>query len=351
VANVSLPIHGRGAGGNPPNRFEPIVLERDPEATLEDEPALTTQYFRDWTRSIIAHNDSPDVGFEYSINPYRGCEHGCIYCYARPTHEYLGLSAGLDFESRIFVKEDAPQLLRKELMARKWTPQCISISGVTDCYQPAERYFRLTRRCLEVLAEFGNPATVITKSHLVTRDIDVLQRLAKIQGILVMLSVTTLDPEVSRTMEPRAAAPERRLNAIQQLASAGIPTGVMVAPVVPGLTDHEIPAILDACARAGAVTCGYVPLRLPFAVAPLFEQWVENCFPDRRNKILNRIRSLRGGKLNDANFHTRMRGEGEFASQMKNMFEIARRKAGLDKPCPELSTEHFKRPGAQMALF
>ena len=353
MSSVPLPIHGRGAGGNPPNRFEPIAFERDPDACIDpaDDPALTTQYFKDSTRSIIAENDSPDVGFRFSINPYRGCEHGCIYCYARPTHEYLGLSAGLDFESRIFVKTDAPQLLRKELMAKKWSPQTISISGVTDCYQPAERHFKLTRQCLEVLAEFGNPAGIVTKSHLVTRDIDVLQKLAAINAIIVMLSVTTLDGDVSRKMEPRAASPERRLEAIRQLTAAGIAVGVMVAPVVPGLTDHEIPTILAAAASAGAVTAGYVPLRLPYAVAPLFEQWVQTHFPDRAGKILNRIKDLRGGKLNDANFHTRMRGQGQFAEHMKSIFDLAKRKASLDKPFPDLATCHFTRPGSQLTMF
>jgi DNA repair photolyase len=349
--HIPLPIHGRGATDNPPNRFEPIALEPDPDFVDDDPKAPKTEYLRDVSRTVICRNDSPDVGFEFSINPYRGCEHGCIYCYARPTHEYFGLGAGLDFETKIFVKTDAPQLLRKELASEKWQPQTISISGVTDCYQPVERRLKLTRRCLEVLAEFRNPVGIVTKSHLVTRDIDVLKQLASHQGAIVFVSITSLDAELSCRMEPRAAAPKRRLEAIAELTGAGIPAGVMVAPVIPGLTDHEMPAILAAAAQAGAITCGYIPLRLPGAVAPVFEGWLAQHFPDRKGKIINRIRSIRGGKLNDSNFHSRMRGKGEFADQMKSMFKLARRRAGLDKPFPGLSTDSFRRPGGQMRLF
>jgi len=351
---VSITIHGRGASDNPRNRFETIELEPDPEFVPDpDDPptAPQTRFFRDTTRTIIAHNDSPDVGFEYSINPYRGCEHGCTYCYARPTHEYLSLSAGLDFETKIFVKLDAPQLLRKELSGKKWRPERLAISGVTDCYQPAERRFRITRKCLEVLLEFRNPCSVITKSHLVTRDIDLLSEMAKYHGSMAFLSITTLDPHLGAVMEPRGASPQRRLDAIAELSRAGIPTGVMVAPLIPGLTDHEMPMILQAAANAGAVTCGYVPLRLPGAVRPIFESWLGQHFPDRKNKVMNRIRSMRGGKLNDSNFHTRMRGDGEFADQFKAMFELAKRRAGLDRECPHLSTDAFARPSSQMTLF
>jgi DNA repair photolyase len=351
VSSFSLPIHGRGASSNPPNRFEPILLEPDLDNFDPEAPAPDTQFFRDTTRTIIAHNDSPDVGFEYSINPYRGCEHGCIYCYARPTHEYLSLSSGIDFESKIFVKLDAPQLLRKELSAKKWSPQTISISGVTDCYQPAEKKFRITRQCLEVLYEFRNPAGIITKSHLLTRDIDLLSRMARENLILVMLSITTLDPEVSGRMEPRAAVPKLRLDALRQLTHAGVPCGVMVAPIVPGLTDHEMPQILSAAAEAGARTCGYVPVRLPFAIKDMFETWLGHHFPDRKNKVLNRIRELRGGKLNDSNFISRMRGEGVWADQLKTMFVLAKRKAGLDMEFPGLCKDNFRVPGGQMGLW
>src|SRR6185503_15780128 len=257
----------------------------------------------------VTSNDSPDVGMEASVNPYRGCEHGCIYCYARPTHEYFGLSAGLDFETKIFVKERAPELLREELMSPKWDVKVVSLSGVTDCYQPIERKMQLTRRCLQVLSEFGNPCGVITKNHLITRDIDVLRELAERNLVVAILSITTLDTEVQRVMEPRTSAPARRLAAVEALAKAGIRAGVMVAPVVPGMTDHEMPAILKAAADAGAVFAGYVPLRLPFALAGMFEDWLEKHFPQRKSKVLNRIRQIRSGKLNDGDFHTRMTGE------------------------------------------
>jgi DNA repair photolyase len=358
VASLSLPIHGRGAGLNPPNRFEPIALEPETDAdhcARDEEDAQTqptTQFFRDSSKSIIAHNDSPDVGFEFSINPYRGCEHGCIYCYARPGHEYLGFSSGLDFETRIMVKQDAPQLLRKELMSRKWEGQSLSLSGVTDCYQPIERRMQLTRRCIQVLAEFRNPCSVITKNHLVTRDVDLLADLAQDGAAMAFLSVTTLDQELSRVMEPRTSVPRRRLDAIRMLSQAGVPVGVMVAPVIPGLTDHEMPAILEAAAEAGARTAGYVPVRLPFAIKDLFEDWLASHFPDRKDKVLNRIRALRGGKLNDSNFHTRMRGEGVWSEQLKTMFDLAKRKAGLDQPFPSLSSAKFRKPhGPQMTLW
>jgi DNA repair photolyase len=352
---LSLPVHGRGAGLNPANRFESIDFEPDGDALdaeIDERPGPTTQFLRDNSRSIIAHNDSPDVGFSDSINPYRGCEHGCIYCYARPTHEYLSFSAGLDFETKIMVKERAPDLLRGELSAKKYQPAALTMSGVTDCYQPIERKLRLTRRCLEVLLEFRNPVAIITKNHLVTRDIDLFSQLAKLDAAAVLVSVTTLDGELARKMEPRTSAPRRRLEAIAQLAAAGIPTGVMVAPVIPGLTDHEMPAILEAAAEAGARWAGHTLVRLPFAVAPLFEQWLGDHFPDRKEKVLNRIRSIRGGKLNDSNFGSRMRGQGPWAEQIHSMFKLAKRKAGFTGGFPQLSTAHFRRPpGGQMELF
>jgi DNA repair photolyase len=344
--------HGRGAADNPPNRFIPLYRERADDWRAEDDPAPTTLFFRDESRSIIATNDSPDVGFEFSLNPYRGCEHGCVYCYARPTHEWLSLSAGLDFESRIFVKEDAPELLRKELSSPKWVPRTVSLSGITDCYQPAERRLKLTRRCLEVFAEFKNPVGIVTKSALVTRDIDVLKELAAVNAAAVFLSVTSLDPELARVMEPRAAAPAARLRAIEELARAGIPVGVLTAPVVPGLTDHEIPAILDACAGAGATTAGYVVLRLPFAVKDIFAAWLDRHFPARKEKVLGRLRETRGGKLNDSRFGTRMRGEGEWAEVFREFYRLHRKRAGFSDRGPELSTAAFTngRP-VQRSLF
>ncbi len=260
----------------------------DLNAEAASRPA--TQYFRDGTKSVITRNNSPDVGFETSLNPYRGCEHGCIYCYARPTHEYLGFSAGLDFESKIMVKTNAPELLRAELESRRWQPQTLVLSGVTDPYQPVERKLRITRGCLEVLARFRNPVAIITKNHLVTRDIDLLRELAASNAVAVNISVTSLDPNLQRVLEPRTTSPQGRLDAIRQLRAANIPVGVMVAPIIPGLTDHEVPKILDACAKAGAQFAGYTIVRLPWAVAPLFEHWLGEHFPDRKEKVLGRIR-------------------------------------------------------------
>lgn len=338
-------IPARGAGGNPTNRFEKIHLERDEDWNPEEDVSPRTIFLKDHSNTIIAYNDSPDIGFEASINPYRGCEHGCIYCYARPTHEYLGFSSGLDFETKIMVKERAPELLREELSKPKWKPQTIAISGVTDCYQPVERKLKLTRRCLEVLAEFHNPVGIVTKNNLVARDIDVLKRLADFDCVAVFISVTTLDTDLRKVMEPRTSPPASRLATIEALSKAGVPVGVLVAPVIPGLTDHEMPKILEAAVKAGAKYAGYVPLRLPYAVAPLFEQWLGQHFPDRKEKVLNRIRSIREGKLNDPNFGSRMRGDGIFAEQIERMFDVACRKAGLPSDHLKLSTAHFRRPG------
>jgi len=343
-------VRGRGASSNPQNRFERLAYVRDDEAEADD-AAPQTIFMRDPTRTIIARNDSPDVGFETSINPYRGCEHGCSYCFARPTHEYLGFSAGLDFETRILVKEDAPELLREELMSPKWKPQTIAISGVTDPYQPIERKLQITRRILGVLAEFRNPVGIITKNHLVTRDIDHLGELASFGAASVAVSITTLDADLQRTMEPRASTPELRLRAIEELPKAGIPTCVMVAPVIPAITDHEIPNILTAAANAGATSAGFVVLRLPWAVAPLFERWLEERFPDRKEKVLNRVRDLRGGKLYDPQWSVRQRGNGAFADQIESMFDVTCRRLHLNETNIGLSTAAFRRPTAQGSLF
>ncbi|MGH9763829.1 MAG: PA0069 family radical SAM protein [Blastocatellia bacterium] len=345
------PVKGRGASYNPPNRFETLAYVPDPDIPDDEQPSPRTQFIRDASRSIIARNDSPDVWFDVSINPYRGCEHGCIYCYARPTHEYLGFSAGLDFETRILVKEDAPELLREELSSPKWKPQVLVLSGVTDPYQPIENKLKITRRCLEVLEEFRNPAGIITKNHLVTRDIDILKKLAAINAVRVSVSVTTLDPDLARIMEPRTSTPERRLAAIQQLAEAGIPVGVNVAPIVPALTDHEIPAIVSAAVKAGAKHAGFIVMRLPYAVSDLFEQWLTDHFPDRKKKILSHIRDLRGGKLNDPRFKSRMKGEGVYADQIKSLFKLACKKAGLTNDIQPLSTDAFRRVTDQPSLF
>ncbi len=335
----------RGAAQNPANRFEKIHLEPDADWNPEEDPLPRTQFLKDTSKTIIAYNDSPDIGFEASVNPYRGCEHGCIYCYARPFHEYLGFSSGLDFETKIMVKENAPTLLREELASPKWKPQLIAISGVTDCYQPVERKLKLTRGCLEVLAEFRNPVGIITKNFLVTRDIDVLSELAKYQAVSVFISVTTLDTELRKIMEPRTSPPAARLEAIRRLSDAGVRVGILMAPIIPGLTDHEIPAVLDAAAKAGAKSAGHVTLRLPYAVAPLFEQWLQTHFPDRKEKVLNRLRTMRGGKLYDSAFGQRMRGSGIFADQIEQLFDVARRKVGIAERGGELSVAHFRRPG------
>jgi DNA repair photolyase len=346
----------RGAANNPPNRFEKIHLEPDadwnPEDDAEGGPGPRTQFFKDHSQTVIARNDSPDLDFQASLNPYRGCEHGCIYCYARPFHEYLGFSAGLDFESKIMVKEDAPELLREELSSPKWQPQVIFMSGVTDCYQPVERKLKLTRRCLEVLAEFRNPVFIVTKNQLVTRDIDVLSELARHQAVSVWLSITTLDSELRKVMEPRTSPPASRLAAIRELANAGISIGVNVAPMIPGLTDHEMPAILKAAAEAGATAAGYTVVRLPYAVAPMFEKWLETHFPGRKEKVLNRLRAMHGGKLYDSTWGKRFGGEGIFAGQIAQMFEVARRKAGIPNDGNKLSTAAFRQAGgAQLSLF
>ncbi len=338
---------GRAASGNPGNRFERLSVELE----VPGPDRVPTVLLRDTSRSILAKNDSPDIPFDVSINPYRGCEHGCIYCYARPFHEYLGFSAGLDFETKILVKEDAPELLKKELASPKWQPQLVALSGVTDPYQPIERKLGLTRRCLEVLAEVRNPVSVITKNALITRDLGLLAELARHRAVTVTISITHLDGSLTRTLEPRTSHPRERLKAVARLAEAGVPVGVNVAPVIPGLTDHEIPQILEAAAEAGATHAAYLLLRLPGAVSDLFVSWLEEHFPDRKDKVLNRIRSLRDGQLNDSRFGKRFRGEGVFAQQISTLFHTARRRHGLARRGPELSTEAFRRPGEQMALF
>ncbi|RIL02798.1 MAG: radical SAM protein [Proteobacteria bacterium] len=350
----------RGARSNPPNRFEAIHYDFEHDfadaapAPDDDPPDPRVQYLRDPSRSIVATNDSPDVGFEASVNPYRGCAHACTYCFARPTHEYLGLSAGLDFETKIFVKERAPELLRRALASPKWTPQVVAMSGVTDPYQPIERTLRLTRGCLEVLLEFRNPVAIITKGRLVARDADLLGALARLDCAAVSISVTTLDAAVHRSMEPRTPRPELRLAAIEALAKAGVPVGVLVAPVVPGLTEHELPRILEAAARAGATRAGYVVLRLPHGTKALVEDWLARDFPDRKEKVLARVRELRGGGLYDSRWSVRQRGTGIFAEQIEQLFETGCRRAGIRNDARALSTAHFRRPetpAGQRLLF
>lgn len=348
-----IPVRGRGAAANPKNRFEACEKQEEDD---ELGAGPTTQLFNDVSKRIIVKNASPDVRFSAGINPYRGCEHGCVYCYARPSHEYLGFSAGLDFESKIMVKENAAVLLRAELNKASWQPTVIALSGNTDAFQPIERKLQITRQCLVVLAEFRNPVVAITKNFLVTRDIDLLAELARYNAVAVVISVTTLNSELARILEPRASRPGKRLEAITLLAQAGIPVGVNLAPIIPGLTDEEIPTIVQAAATAGARFAGMQPVRLPYGVKDLFSQWLETHMPDRKNKILNRIRAMRGNKLNDPRFGVRMRGEGLFADQIQALFALACRKNGISGASPRLSSAHFRRIPApvcdnQLSLF
>jgi DNA repair photolyase len=352
---------GRGAGSNPANRFESTHREFELDQVEDDDEYLGglrrpgTEFLPDRSRTVIAENDSPDVGFEVSINPYRGCEHGCIYCYARPTHEYLGFSAGLDFETKIMVKYDAPELLRKALSSPRWRPRVLGLSGVTDAYQPQERKLKLTRRCLMVLAEYRQAVAVITKNRLVTRDLDLLGELAQHHAAGVFVSITSRDDELIGRLEPRTTRPEGRLAAISALAAAGIPVGVMVAPIIPGLTEHEAPAILKAAAEAGAKWAGYTIVRLPLAVSGLFQDWLEQHFPGRKDKVLERIRAMRDGRLNDSRFGVRMSGEGPFADLIRQVFIVHCRQLGLNQRPWPVSADAFRRPNEsgqrQLPLF
>ena len=344
---------GRGTALNPTNRFEEISYEWEESADPAEKPAPKTRFFKDNTRSVLVKNDSPDIPFTWSLNPYRGCEHGCVYCYARPYHEYLGLSSGLDFETMIFVKEDAPRLLAEELSKPSWEPEWIALGGVTDCYQPVERRLEVTRRCLQVLADARHPCGLVTKNKLVVRDADVLQELARYGCARVYVSLTTLDRDLARRMEPRASTPADRLEAIKTLAKAGVPVGVMTAPLILGLNDHELPKLLEAAADAGADSAGYVPLRLPHQLGGLFDRWLEENYPDRREKVLNQIRAVRGGNLNDPRFGSRMKGEGIFAEHLAKLFSLTCRRLGLNRRRYPTEAGHFRRPmqGGQLRLI
>jgi DNA repair photolyase len=347
---------GRGTLSNASGRYEPIarVAFDDGWQSLEELPPFKTSVQLDSTRKIITRNESPDISFDRSINPYRGCEHGCVYCFARPTHAYLGLSPGLDFESKLFAKPDAPELLEKELAAHGYAPRTIAIGTNTDPYQPIEKKYEIMRRILEVLERAGHPVGIVTKSALVTRDIDILSRMAARNLVKVAISVTTLDPQIARTMEPRAATPLRRLEALRQLSEAGIPTSVMVAPVVPAINDAEIERILDAAALAGVQGAGYVLLRLPLEVRDLFKEWLMANFPDRYRHVFKLIRDMRGGKDYDAVWGKRMTGTGPYAWMIGRRFEAACEKLGLNASKTRLTTEHFQKPAKgteQLNLF
>ncbi|CAG1002598.1 hypothetical protein PHYC_03006 [Phycisphaerales bacterium] len=354
------PVRGRGAGINPGNRFEDIRLhvlgehldQRRIEAPEGEQSR--TRVIPDSTRTLINRVDSPDLPFHWTVNPYRGCEHGCIYCYARPGHEYLSMSCGLDFETVILAKHDAPELLRRELSHTSWRGEAIMFSGVTDPYQPLERELRITRRCLEVCHEVRQPVWMITKNHLITRDIDLLSGLSRDGAAAAAVSLTTLDPALAAKMEPRASGPSARLRAIRELASAGIPVTVMTAPIIPRINDHEIPALLAAAAEAGATSAGYVLLRLPHQIKDLFLDWLARHFPDRAAHAESLIRQTRGGELYEPGFFTRQRGEGPMAEQIRRVFDLFAKKHGLVKARRTLNSAGFRRPDAtpgQFSLF
>jgi DNA repair photolyase len=355
---TSLPQleRGRGAKSNPSHRFEVEARQflDDGWDTLAELPPLKTEIFIETPKSIISRNDSPDISFDRSINPYRGCEHGCSYCYARPAHAYMGLSPGLDFESKLFIKPNAAALLREELTAPKYSPRTIALGANTDPYQPIEKQYRITRGIIEVLAEFKHPFGIVTKNHMVTRDIDLLAPLAAQGLVKVALSITTLDGKLARAMEPRASTPAKRLAAIEALSAAGIPTVVMIGPIIPGLNDHEIENILKAARAAGAREAGYTMLRLPHEVKGIFKDWLEKAYPDRYARVMAQVKDVRGGKESSAQFGERMTGSGPVAWMIGRRFQLACQKLGLNASRVKLSNELFQRPaqvGEQLELI
>jgi DNA repair photolyase len=348
-----LQHNGRGALSNASSRYDDEKKIRTTDGwDIEDElPPLRTTLTKDATRTILARNTSPDVPFDRSINPYRGCEHGCIYCFARPTHAYLGLSPGLDFETRILFKPDAAQLLVGELASPKYRPDVVAMGTNTDPYQPVERDLKITRSILRVLSDFNNPVGIVTKNHLVTRDIDILADMAKRNLAEVFLSVTTLDKVLARDMEPRASAPHRRLDAIKALADAGVPVGVMTAPMIPGLNDHEMESILEKATEAGATRAGFTVLRLPLEIKDLFDEWLRTNRPDRAEKVLSLIRQMRGGALYQAEFGVRMKGEGPIAQLLGARFQAAVKRLGLNRIRYRLDTLRFAVPESARTAF
>jgi len=349
-----------GSRIDPPNRFEQTRTEPDDEHLawdveyLERRQDRNIEYLPDHSKSIISENHSPDIPFRYSLNPYRGCVHGCPYCYARNTHEYLGFNAGLDFETKVVVKHQAAKLFQEFLARDAWRPEPIAFSGVTDCYQPAERQFRLTRQCLEVALDCAQPVGVVTKNALVVRDLDLLQAMARKNLVHVFVSITTLDDKLARSMEPRTSIPAARLRAIELLADAGVPVGLMMAPLIPGLNDSEIPAVLQAASKAGAQAAGGTLLRLPLTVAPVFREWLQRERPLLAERVESRIQQTRNGKLNESKWGERMSGSGPLAEQIRGMFRLFAKKHGLEKKLPPRDASNFRRPpplSGQLRLF
>jgi len=356
-APVAVARKGRGAVSNLAHRFEAVQRSSDPDALAgedEDLPPLATSVTFEAARSIITRNESPDIGFDRSINPYRGCEHGCIYCYARPTHSYLNLSPGLDFETKLVAKRNAAELLLKELAAPGYTPELIMVGANTDAYQPIERELKITRGVLEVLVAARHPFGLVTKSSLIERDLDLFAAMAQLDLAAVSISITSLDSQLARILEPRAASPQRRLRTVRALAEAGVPVRVNVAPVIPFVNEPEIEAIIDASAEAGARNAHYTVVRLPWEVSPLFEEWLRTHFPDRARRVMNRIREMRGGKNYDASFGHRMTGEGTWARLIEQRFKRASARRGFSDRWPSMRTDLFVRPRLptpQMDLF
>ena len=341
-------LKGRGSLSNPAGRFDRTGIEAVDDGWVQEESpeSVATSVQADRAKGVISTNDSPDIGFEQSINPYRGCEHGCIYCYARPSHAYMGLSSGLDFETKLFYKQDAAKVLEEELSHPRYVCKPIMLGSNTDPYQPVERRLQVTRSILTVLAKCRHPVSIVTKGVLIARDVDLLSQLASQNLASVVVSLTTLDAEVKRTLEPRAASPQARLKVIRQLVAAGVPTGVLVAPVVPAITDHEMERILEAAKEAGASGAAYVLLRLPYEVKDLFREWLTQHYPQRASHVMSLVRDARGGRDNDPNFGTRMRGTGAYAELLRSRFKVATRRLGLDSPRHvALSRTLFQRPG------
>lgn len=346
------PIRGRGSSTNPRHRFTNKEIEYDIDEKTGQLRKPERKILTDHTKGIISKNKSPDIPFDVSINPYRGCEHGCAYCYARPTHEFLGMSPGLDFETKIVAKYSAPDLLRETLSSKSWKPQTLVMSSVTDPYQPVEKDLEITRKCVSVLAECRHPLVIITKNYGVTRDIDFLQTLASVSAVRVILSITSLDKDLIGTLEPRTSRPEKRLKAVKELTNAGIPVHVNVAPIIPGLTDDEIVPIMEEAKNAGAESVSYTILRLPYSVKDLFMKWLDDHQPNRKQKVIHKLKSLKNGRLNRSEFGERFRGEGAYAEQIRQLFEIHKKRLGLNENTYSMNKRAFRRPQTdQLTLF